>query len=136
MLHTQNQGTPVPAASAVSEGAKQFNQNKATTAITEGIAFAIKGLSEALDDYGASGLIAKLLEQESEYALLLSDIQNGVGNIERPETEDAAEVLKKIRGVAAMNAKEYNSRMFLLQSVANLITAADSVCFQFKSREQ
>lgn len=100
------------------------------------MAFAVKGLSEALDDYGASGLIAKLLEQESEYALLLSDIQNGVGNIERPETEDAAEVLKKIRGVAAMNAKEYNSRMFLLQSVANLITAADSVCFQFKFREQ
>lgn len=126
----------MPAASAVSEGAKQSNQNKAAATITPGLAFAIKGLSEALDDYGASGLIAKLLEQESEYALLLSDIQNGVGNIERPETEDAAEVLKGIRRVAAMNAKEYNSRMFLLQSVANLITAADSVCFQFKFREQ
>ena len=136
MLHTQNQGTIVPASSAVSEGAKQFNQNKAAATITPGLAFAIKGLSEALDDYGASDLIATLLKQESEYALLLSDIQNGVGNIERPETEDAAEVLKKIRRVAAMNAKEYNSRMFLLQSVANLIAAADSVCFQFKSREQ
>ena len=95
MSHIQNQGTPVPASSAVSDGAKQSNQNKATAAITPGMAFAVKGLSEALDDYGASGLIATLLKQESEYALLLSDIQNGVGNIERPETEDAAEVLKK-----------------------------------------
>lgn len=126
----------MPAASVVSEGAKQFNQNKAAATITPGLAFAIKGLSEALDDYGASGLIAKLLEQESEYALLLSDIQNGVGNIERPETEDAAEVLKEIRRVAAMTVAGYNDRIYLLRSLANLITAADSVCFQFKSREQ
>lgn len=34
MSYTQNQGTPVPAASVASDGAKQFNQNKTTATIT------------------------------------------------------------------------------------------------------
>ena len=34
MSYTQNQGTPVPAASVASDGAKQSNQNKTTATIT------------------------------------------------------------------------------------------------------
>lgn len=34
MSYTQNQGTPVPAVSVVSDGVKQSNQNKTTATIT------------------------------------------------------------------------------------------------------
>lgn len=34
MSYTQNQGTPVPAVSVASDGAKQSNQNKTTATIT------------------------------------------------------------------------------------------------------
>lgn len=82
----------------------------------------VKELRRIANTSEAHDLISQLIEQEQEFALLLSDIQNGCDRRAPKPDEDAEIVLGKLRERYAPTVQMMTGRTAMLTSLSAILT--------------
>lgn len=92
----------------------------------------VKKLRELAQCGEAHDLISQLIEQEQDFALLLSDIQNGVDWAEPRPDEDAETVLCGLRKRYAPTVQMMTERAVLLASLSRILMEVATVAEIYK----
>lgn len=93
----------------------------------------VKKLRELAGCGEAHDLISQLIEQEQDFALLLSDIQNGCDRRAPKPDEDAEIVLGELRERYAPTVQMMTKRTALLASLSAILTTAARIAEAYGS---
>lgn len=87
----------------------------------------IERLKCGLNNYGATGLIAKLAEYQHDHLHMLIDIQNGCMLDKRDPNESPAEVQEELRAEYRPDFDRIAEMLFVMRLLSDLIDAATNV---------